>query len=587
MAQAIRFDQDPDADPGVGMFHFDDGKSVYAMDPELAQNLAPQPDARLAQNDAAPNSPGGWDPRLAAAMGFDQRSRADVGPSFNPALEHGAPQAPAAPNPEGLPQRFVTTPEKPPQVSNPPSAPAPKATGMVHLPEGPAAPPEPQRRYLPGSRGGVVPTSQSVEVEGQGAAYSPEEAADREQLNQEYVKAQTAEFARQQQVAQRDALHAGIEAAHARDVADMQAAKIAQQEQDYKTERSHVEREIQDFDKNARVDPQRWFKSKGTFVNIGLAVAQGLAQYGAAITHTSNPLQEMIGQQIQADIAAQEEEIKQGRVGQQNALARLANQLGDINQAKTALSMIQQRAVDNEIKSVASFDQSKQVQSAAQIWLAQNAQQRNLEEKKFRDVSIGKRKETVNAKVVPASGGRLETDEEMLKREARTAGYRKEIAQSNAVVAAGGKDPNRAGGKLSPRLQSTIVAARNARDAIQETADTLGMKRDQRGVYENPTLGSTVAAHIPFSDTKQKVDAARLSLIAEVGKAQTGGVLTENEAHEIKEQLKGASTPGALGAVIRHYDHMMSHVERNVRDVAASAQGGGEDPEDNSDVQPF
>ena len=122
------------------------------------------------------------------------------------------------------------------------------------------------------------------------------------------------------------------------------------------------------------------------------------------------------------------------------------------------------------------------------------------------------------------------------------------------------------------RLQSQMVSARVARGAVAEAADVLGAEKDEKGHYKDPSWGTVGASKVPYSDTRQKMNALRLTLIAEVGKAQIGGALTEHEAQEMKEQLQAASTPGEWGAILRHYDHTMKQVEKSVVDVSRESR---------------
>lgn len=582
MPQAIGFEQDPEAPPGAGMFHFDTGQSVYAHDPYLASNLgappAPAPDQRLAE--AGPIPPG-----VRAAMGLpepEQRSDART-PTFDPSVAHGAPPAPA--NPEQLPERFVTQPVKAPQPKPPtPYEPGIAGMGSVRLPDQPqsAAPAGEAPRFIPGSRGGVVPTSKTVETEAQGAPYSPEDAQRRAELDNAAVGAQLADFARQKEMADRDALKAGIQAAHLRDVAEQKAADVAQREENYRRERAHFDTEQQEFDRNARVDPNRWFHQKGTFANIGLAVAQALGAYSAAINHTSNPVQGIIDNAIQRDIAAQEEELRQGRIGQNNALARLKDQYGDLDQARAALSMLQQKAVDNEIQSIAKFDQSKQTQSAAQIWLAQNAQRRQLEEQKFRDIAIGKRTEKVNLKVVPSSGGRYETEEEQLKRQARIAGYKADIAKSGAVVQAGGLDPNRAGKAAGiPRgLQNRYVSAANVLQAAAQLGESMGIPKEKDGTFTedwSSATGGSIAERIKKPLAKPAAVNASIEIVVpEVLKVLSGGVATQEQLKHETEAVKAMSPQAQAIWLNRHIASVKHtlHIMEQVGQGTAEADGG-------------
>ena len=59
MAELIRFEQDPEAAPGAGVFHFDSGRSQYAYEPELAARVGKLKGALDAAPDQRVAGPGG------------------------------------------------------------------------------------------------------------------------------------------------------------------------------------------------------------------------------------------------------------------------------------------------------------------------------------------------------------------------------------------------------------------------------------------------------------------------------------------------------------------------------------------------
>lgn len=601
-----RFEQDPDSPDGTGTFHFQDGSSLYAHEPDLASAVlerskadkGAEPDRRLADNsfDALDKAGSYGAPQTAS----DVPDRAALFQGASDANSHAAPAGPM-PGGYGNAAAGVVQPTRSGKMVTPP-APAPggqpdaRGAQVLHdalaagvgQPAAPAA--APPRPWVAGRAGGVVPTSQSSTVETQGAPYSLEDAQLRERANQSVVRAQMANFDAQRADAEAQAWQARAAIPELRYKATEGQAALGKLESDYREERARVRATIEEHDRLAKVDPDAVYHKAGTAGVIGMIIGQALGAFGAAIGHHENYAQKLIEDENQREMRAQEDEIKRGEVSDSNLLAKLNDQLGDLNQAKSALALVQGQLQDRMIQDYAASSKSAEAQRNAATWLAQNQQQRLAEEQRFRDLSIGKQTTSTQAKVVTPSAGHRMTDDELIAYQTKQNKARAGLLESENQLGyerqggdQAGKLAKREAGKgVSPRLQGTIVAAKNARDAIGEIAGTLGMQRDKRGEYEDPSALDTVWSKVPFTDAHQQFSAARNSLVAEVGKAQTGGVLSEGEAEQLRKQIDGLHTPGQIGAFVRHYDGMMRAVERNVRDTAASsgrAGGAGGDAE--------
>lgn len=600
-----RFEQDPDSPDGTGTFHFQDGSSLYAHEPNLASAVLErakadkggEPDRRLAENsfDALDKTGGYGAPQTAS----DVPTRAALFQGASDANSHATSAGPM-PGGYGNNAAGAVVPTRSGTMVNPPAPPAPAGQLDVPaarqllkaLPAGagqPTAQREPPRPYVAGRAGGVVPQTVSSTQETQGAPYSLEDAELRERANQSVVGAQMANFDAQRADAEAQAAQAQAAIPVLRYKAAEGQAALNKLNQDYKEQRARVHAIIEEHDKQAKVDPDAVYHKAGTAGVIGMIIGQALGAFGAAIGHHENYAQKLIEDENQREMRAQEDEIKRGEVSDNNLLAKLQDQFDDLDQAKSALKLVQGELQDRQIQAYAEASKSAEAQRTAQLWLAQNQQQRLAEEQHFRDLSIGKQTTSTAAKVVTPVAGHRMTDDELIAYQTRQNKARAGLLSSENELGyqrQGGEQADklmkRGEGKgVSPRAQGQIVAARNARDVVAELAGNLGMKRDKNGEFGDPGVLDTLWSKVPFSDVHQNVSMLRNSLAAEIGKAQTGGILSEGEAKSMHDQLDSLHTPGQIGAFVRHYDNMMKNVEQNVRGVAASSRstGGNDEPE--------
>ena len=100
-------------------------------------------------------------------------------------------------------------------------------------------------------------------------------------------------------------------------------------------------------------DPRRYFKNAGTLGEISIIIGQALGAFASAFGGVENFAQQKTEAALDRDMRAQEEEIRLGQVSDSNLLARLNDQLGDLEQAKSAWKLTQGELLDREIKSFA------------------------------------------------------------------------------------------------------------------------------------------------------------------------------------------------------------------------------------------
>ena len=426
MNNPVGFDQDAEAPPGTGVFRFEDGSSLYAMEPDLAKRVTSLHGPKLAQNGTGQRT--SEDPAQAALL---QRLQA-AGPPAT-ASDFSYSQAPAA---AGVSEVFDDSAlpahlrmRGPAPAAPPPEAvPAPPAPGQIGppLPPGaqlPGPPPPPRPRVSFAGRDPMaeaasvvpVPTKASTVIERQGAPYDPGMAGLREQANQAVVGAKLAEFEAQraQHEQQATALQASLPSLQQQ--AAEQKSAFEKLKSAAQKERGRIDKYVEEYDRTAQVDPGRIYKAGFGLAGISMMLGQALGAYAATLAGGDNFAQKIVQQKLETDLAAQRENIKEGRVGIDNMLARLQREYGDAEQAESAWKILQSEVLDREIKSYQAAAQSGIVDRAAAVWLAQNQSDRLREEQKFMELSIGKSTQTVSADmVVPRRGGsRPMTDAEL------------------------------------------------------------------------------------------------------------------------------------------------------------------------------
>jgi len=138
-------------------------------------------------------------------------------------------------------------------------------------------------------------------------------------------------------------------------------------------------------------------------------IGQALGAYAATRSGTPNWAQQQIDSSINRDVAAQEATLNQKRLGQRNALARLADRYGDVDQARAALQLAQQQIADKQILSFGLASQRDDIMNAAQQWVANNQQQRVNDELALYHASVGKQTTESASKYLQPSGPSLGT----------------------------------------------------------------------------------------------------------------------------------------------------------------------------------
>jgi hypothetical protein len=315
---------------------------------------------------------------------------------------------------------------------------------------------------------GYTPGAKSVTVES-GPEYSIEDAADRAAANREVVKANLANFEATRQAAENEAISQQVRGAGLADQLRTQQRELQEKQKRYDVERAKAASLVESAEQR-KIDPNRLYSQKGAAGKVALLLGQVFGAFGASLNHTDNWAAKLWNTQVEQDIAAQEDEIKSGRVSANNRLARITDQMGgDIEQAKSVLKETHLAALDAQIKEHAAWAKAPEAQRAAQLWLAQNQQARLEEEQKQQQLSMGKTITKIDAKyqAAQAGGTRERTPEEQAKYWKAMAEIKKNrgLAEGTALDATDQKAVERYGkGRqgaegLKQQIEATVSAA--------------------------------------------------------------------------------------------------------------------------------
>ena len=488
----VGFDQDPELPYGAGLFHSDDGRSLFAHNPDLAAQFPQQRELQDLERSIQKRRPEVMQQRLDAGEfdqpqgpppedqdwkgpydtemdeGYDGMSSLDRGPDMRTAgiadradIDAitrdlaGGQQAPAAPRSvsDVQPARVIqeaAPPPPPPQ--NMPQVPADVSQRRASDLAANTAEYVNRPVQVAGTRGGVVPTTQGMTVETQGMPYDPDspQAMDRRAA---HIAVQQAQVNTAESVAAREA---GAALAYRAALPELQQ-KAAEAERVQAIRRRGYEAERKQLDDMTKAseqqtksfDANRFYQRAGAVGQIGAAIAQAFGAYAATLRGGPNLIAQQIHEYIDADVANQRAEIEAGKAGVNNQLAKMNRQFGDLDQAEAALKIAQQKVADNMAASYASSTKSEDVMNSLNSYLAEGQQRYVQNEQQFEDRSYGKRSVTTAAKMIaPSAGGlRAPTEEEKIKRlttlgkfgEVQKGAYEGEITRQKAE----GQDPEK------------------------------------------------------------------------------------------------------------------------------------------------
>lgn len=410
----IGFTQDPQAPKGMGDFHFDNGQSLYAHDPETAaavsqsQQQPMQPSPELVQaaqpgQDMRVAGPGGGMPDYEGQT--DAQNMEALGKMR---LGQGAAK-------ESNEKKAVENHPEPTAASKPPSDIIQPGQGLDNSQREQNIAAFLKRPMVGGGgKPRLVPKSESIETET--PPDTPEAAAARADLhiNTLLAKQQTAQTLQQRAQAEQLQYQAALpglqqKAAAAQKQVDMQHTA-------YQQERADLQEMMDKSQANeAGFNANHWFESKGAVGQLATVIAQAFGAYASTLSGGENWVQKQINGYIDQDIANQKQQIESGRKNVDNALQRLKLRYGDMDQAEAALKMAMTNSADAQAKMMAAGNQSEDVQNAWNEFHAQSEQDFNAAEQKFQTASYGKHKLDLTMQTPGGPGNDLVAKAKQLK----------------------------------------------------------------------------------------------------------------------------------------------------------------------------
>lgn len=217
-------------------------------------------------------------------------------------------------------------------------------------------------------------------------------------------------------------------------------AEVARTEQAYKDDRAWLDKESDAFYDKAKPDPSRLYKSRGVLGNIASAIAQFMGAYASIVSQSPNFARQILDKQLDADIDAQVEDFKRGRIKLDSQMARMADRGMTVEQMKNALKIQQEKVVDKLAKASAAESGTKESRLAYEAFMAERNERFVNAENAFRTEALGKT--TTKAEVIqPRAPGRVAlTPLEAMKQRAAYAKAETELGYE----AAGGAPAERA-----------------------------------------------------------------------------------------------------------------------------------------------
>lgn len=567
MARLTSFQQDPNSMPGAGMFMADDGQGVYAYHPEMANQLS-QP------NGAAPSPPPFQpSPELtaAAAPGPDMRV-AGPGGGIQPVDALNAPnagnplaslsfkgaggQAPSPATGGGPP----SGPTVPASIARDPVAPssgaAPENMGQAisQLQENRlgAAMLKEQNAPVRKVPGHYTPSTKEVAVADQGAPVSEENRALLEDAHYGGLAAtQNAGDAEKQRL-------------HAAAVANMQDAVAQKKQLDMQQgiandtqglvaqDRANLDRYRQELEQNQKsFNPNRLFE-KGSTEAIGAAIFRAMGTYAQIRGHmASNPAGEVIDAAIERDVAQQRQAIESGKGNVNNALSRLQEHYGDLNQATSALRVLQHSYADSQQQFLANSTGIPQVIAKTQQTIADKQGAYAKEMNAFDQAAYGKHSAKVAEKyIAPTTTGGAPSVDKQLERAGKLAGIEHTNAETEKLRAEG-KIPK--GEELVvPDGKGGTIRARSGAEAADLRTGYADLKTGQDAAAKMiATAKDTSIARgaNPFTLEKERTwNSDREALMHAVNNALTGKSVAVREASMQRFEHALAGGPGSPGA---------------------------------------
>lgn len=344
------------------------------------------------------------------------------------------------------------------------------------------------------------------------------------------------------------------EAAALKEANDKRDLELQRKTVKYQTERAALEREVDDYYDKSKPDPDGGLrKARGPIGNIASAIAQFMGAYAAIISGSPNFANQILNKKIDTHVDAQIEEFRRGKMKRDGQLQRMAERGMSIEQMRAALKLQQELYIRKEAETRAYAEGTRESKAAFQTMMAGRAERQLGLEQEFEKEALGK--ETVSGAIVqPKPGGLVPlTPEERLG----TAVKRKKLANEFGDELAGGETARKERWRQEDRQdkrseqQGKVTEDQAKAEAAWNTLEAYG---DAVGIKKDPRTGARIADQSLFSkDTLlapgqreavndltgqgKPIEAARRSAIEGIGRLQSGGVISPNEAENFTRLL--------------------------------------------------
>lgn len=372
---------------------------------------------------------------------------------------------------------------------------------------------------------GWIPTSRKTE----GTAYSPNT-----------INAIQNELGDQGAAAQAD-LEAKLTQGGAQSLADkqmaiydeadaQQIANLRQRQTDYlDATNNHLNDLMAKADAYGHIDPDRWMHSKSAGSRIGMALAMGLGQFGAAITHSPNAAMDIIQKEIDRDVDAQKQQAENSRaaVGQAANLYQLNRErLGDNERATLAT---QAALRQTRIAQLSKFVNDTSAPAATRAWAAQTQaglsksradilkeldekSAHNITEEKFQQPQIGGADPLARLKyardIRNTSKELTDSDIDTLQKQANIGKTEADINKENATTKTM-TNPIDAFEKAGANLRSTSLWTNPYGAVAQNVQGTDAQEAKlQREGYNSIVMAQLLKTHQGLARNKERFDQA-------------------------------------------------------------------------------
>lgn len=480
MARIKDYRQDEDKPFGYGEFLLDDGTSYYLDDPERAREFLSDYDrestniAERGSVDRKGEELGGrqkYENAVAKLAGVPEPNEPFRGVDTGPSERRRAVAGPG-----GGEELMSTEPEREELVSRAPE-PEPPTPSSAELAEMTAA-----RRWqnadanVARTTGGTNPRAlgPGVRVD---KSYSRKGGLPMDEYEQQSEgRAMTYQAGNELVARQFQEDRAASDVAAARLEAEVlaqkkanaeQALALQRKEEKYRTDRTWLEKDVDDYYDKSKPDPDRLAKRRGVIGNIAQAIAQFMGAYASVISGTPNFANQILSKKIDADIDAQMEEFRRGKMKRDGQLARMADRGMSLDQMRSALQLQHELSLQKEVKAAALREGTRESKQAAEAMLMDRQERFINAENDYRTKALGE--ETVSGEMVRPTGPRAKTPLELAQERNALLGAQVE----GEVLARGGAPAERAEERDMKRQEAGV----KREDATERRRAEYGNKR--------------------------------------------------------------------------------------------------------------